>query len=149
MKSLVAASVIILLSAAVELINAKAYETWREDFEEMATGSQWEGSLDHPELTKIVKTASPIGKKTKALEIKYLKNKFGNESRVRYKVRLVKADVYVVEFQVKFKSGFDFKKGGKLPGICGGSCTTGCKNITADGWSSRFMWYGGNKTATL
>ncbi len=112
MKSLVAASVIILLSVAVELINAKAYETWREDFEEMATGSQWKGSLDHPELTRIIETASPIGKETKALEIKYLQDKFGKESRVRYKVRLVKADVYVVEFQVKFKSGFDFKKGG-------------------------------------
>lgn len=29
--------------------------------------------------------------------------------------------------------------------MCGGSCTTGCKNITADGWSSRFVWKDGNK----
>ncbi len=25
-----------------------------------------------------------------------------------------------------------------------GTCTTGCKNITADGWSSRFVWKSGN-----
>ena len=30
---------------------------------------------------------------------------------------------------VKLEKGFDLARGGKLPGFCGGSCTTGCRDI--------------------
>jgi hypothetical protein len=41
----------------------------------------------------------------------------------------------------KFGPKFDWVRGGKLPGLCGGECITGCKKVTGlDGFSSRHMW---------
>eukprot|EP00794_Sanderia_malayensis_P009514 gene9514-10502_t len=137
--------VFLSITLAVTAANAKRYKEWHEDFEgaNMVLGGQWPGSLDHPELTEIVKTTRN-GQETKAMKVKYLANKFGKESRVRYKVYLEEHEAYVLEFDVKFEKGFDFSRGGKLPGLCSSTCTTGCKNITAEGWSSRFLWKGGN-----
>ena len=101
------------LSTSTALI----YRRWKEDFEEKRIGDQWENSLDHPELTKITTTTSAEGKPTKALQVKYLKDKFGGESRVRRKTSLRDADAYVLEFEVKFGYGFDFKKGGMEPSV--------------------------------
>ena len=43
--------------------------------------------------------------------------------------------------RMKFGPRFDWVNGGKLPGLCGAECLTGCKNVTGlDGWSSRQMW---------
>lgn len=44
-----------------------------------------------------------------------------------------------VEYQVRVDSDFDFKRGGKLPGFCGGSGPMGGRNMT-DGFSARIMW---------
>ena len=46
-----------------------------------------------------------------------------------------------LEYKVKFRSGFDFVRGGKLPGMAGGSAPSG--SAPADGvrgWSGRLMW---------
>ena len=46
-----------------------------------------------------------------------------------------------VSYRVRFGEGFDFVKGGKLPGLCGGECNTGGEVPTgSDGWSARLMW---------
>ncbi len=47
-----------------------------------------------------------------------------------------------VRYTVMFEEGFDFVKGGKLPGLCGGPKTiTGGDKVTgAEGWSARIMW---------
>jgi len=47
-----------------------------------------------------------------------------------------------VRYTVHFEKGFDFVKGGKLPGLCGGPKTiTGGDQCTGyDGWSVRIMW---------
>jgi hypothetical protein len=42
-------------------------------------------------------------------------------------------------YRVRFAAGFDFVKGGKLPGLVGGSSPTGCAPKT-DGFSARNMW---------
>ena len=44
-----------------------------------------------------------------------------------------------VEYQVRVDEDFDFKRGGKLPGFCGGSGPMGGRNTT-DGFSARIMW---------
>ncbi len=51
------------------------------------------------------------------------------------------AETMWLSYQLFFEDGFDFVKGGKLPGLCGGKCYTG-GNIpaTGDGWSARIMW---------
>lgn len=44
-------------------------------------------------------------------------------------------------YWVKFSTGFEFVKGGKLPGLVGGSVNTGGRKPNGeDGWSARVMW---------
>ncbi|MCL2261161.1 MAG: hypothetical protein FWC15_07400 [Fibromonadales bacterium] len=44
-------------------------------------------------------------------------------------------------YKVKFEDDFEFVKGGKLPGLCGGQCYTGGNTPQqGDGWSARIMW---------
>jgi hypothetical protein len=44
-----------------------------------------------------------------------------------------------VEYKVRINPDFDYKRGGKLPGFCGGSGPMGGRNTT-DGFSARVMW---------
>ena len=44
-------------------------------------------------------------------------------------------------YRVRFDTGFDFVRGGKLPGLIGGVGNTGSKKPDGtDGWSARMMW---------
>ncbi len=44
-------------------------------------------------------------------------------------------------YDVRFAPGFDFVKGGKLPGLAGGKANSGGEKPTGrDGWSARMMW---------
>jgi hypothetical protein len=52
-----------------------------------------------------------------------------------------------MSYRLKFSPGFDWKKGGKLPGLCGGegkgnaACPVGCSTVSKDrGFSTRLMW---------
>jgi hypothetical protein len=46
-----------------------------------------------------------------------------------------------VEYKVRIDNNFDFKRGGKLPGLCGGSSPMGgASTAKADGFSARVMW---------
>jgi hypothetical protein len=50
-------------------------------------------------------------------------------------------DAATLSYCVRFPAGFDFVKGGKLPGLFGGTVTSG-RHIPdgTDGWSTRYMW---------
>lgn len=55
-------------------------------------------------------------------------------------------DVAYLRYMVKFQDGFMFQKGGKLPGLCGGTCTG--NRATPNGvnnWSGRLMWSSGGR----
>src|SRR5689334_24551514 len=52
--------------------------------------------------------------------------------------------VYRIRYEVMPEGAFDFRAGGKLPGIGGGSCPTGGSNATS-GWSGRLMWNTGGR----
>jgi hypothetical protein len=46
-----------------------------------------------------------------------------------------------LSYKVRFPEGFDFAKGGKLPGLFGGAAPRGCVAAgAADGFSARLMW---------
>jgi len=78
-----------------------------------------------------------------ALRMKYPAGQFGpNNSAIQIKAVLSKAvDTAWVSYWVKFENGFDFVKGGKLPGLCGGECITGGNDANGyNGWSARVMW---------
>lgn len=54
-------------------------------------------------------------------------------------------DSLYLSYRVKAAPGFDFKLGGKLPGLCGGTCPLGGQSATNSnnigvGWSARNMW---------
>jgi hypothetical protein len=51
-------------------------------------------------------------------------------------------------YQVRFPVGFQWVKGGKLPGLCGGQCWTGSNNGPG-GFTTRFMWRAGGAGEVL
>lgn len=55
------------------------------------------------------------------------------------------ANEYYLDYEVAFDSGWTWVKGGKLPGLVGGSHTSGCAAIVPSGWSARFMWRAGGQ----
>ena len=51
-----------------------------------------------------------------------------------------------MSYDVQFEEGFDFVKGGKLPGLFGGEGNTGGGIPTGmDGFSARMMWRGNGR----
>jgi len=48
-------------------------------------------------------------------------------------------DEATIEYMVRVNADFDFVRGGKLPGFCGGSSPMGGRN-SVDGFSARVMW---------
>ena len=55
---------------------------------------------------------------------------------------------YTLSYKIKFENGFEFKKGGKLPGLSGGAAYSGGNGrarTKGDGWSFRLMWRHYNK----
>ncbi len=55
---------------------------------------------------------------------------------------------YTLTYQIRFPVGFQWVKGGKLPGLCGGQCWTGSHNGPG-GWAARFMWRAGGAGEVL
>ena len=86
---------------------------------------------------------SPNG--NKVLRVDYPKGGVGTKaSGIQFKQRVTEGSKYELTYDIKFRDGFTFVKGGKLPGMCGGECYTGGKAAQArencDGWSARYMW---------
>lgn len=50
-------------------------------------------------------------------------------------------NTYELEYRLRFGPDFDWRKGGKLPGLAGGTVPTGGK-FDPDGFSARYMWRG-------
>ena len=51
-------------------------------------------------------------------------------------------DSVVLSYWLKFEQDFQWVKGGKLPGLCGGACSTGGRDVETDRFSIRYMWRG-------
>ncbi len=83
----------------------------------------------------------------RALRVRYLAGKIGPEASVQFYCPLEPRDSAYLRYRVKLgdDKGFEFVRGGKLPGLCGGKCNSGGKRPTGDGWSSRFVWKGGGR----
>ncbi len=65
-----------------------------------------------------------------------------NEGGGGWRMPFARRDEAELTYQLCFEEGFDFKKGGKLPGLCGGPKTiTGGDAVSGrDGFSVRLMW---------
>jgi hypothetical protein len=54
------------------------------------------------------------------------------------------ADSVCFSYWVRFDAGFQWVKGGKLPGLCAGACFSGGNpSDGVSGWSMRYMWRSG------
>ncbi|MCF6194507.1 MAG: polysaccharide lyase [Kangiellaceae bacterium] len=64
------------------------------------------------------------------------------QTGIQFVKPLPPADEYYLDYYMKFEQGFDFVKGGKLPGLTsGGSLYTGGRHPNdGQGWSTRYMW---------
>jgi hypothetical protein len=81
----------------------------------------------------------------KCLAVTYLKGLIGPDGGAQFMVKIPGHDDLSLEYQVKFQKDFDFVKGGKLPGLCGGACNTGGRKPAGEGFSARYMWRAGGK----
>ena len=77
----------------------------------------------------------------KNLRIKFSKGVFGTNCGIVARSNINGNNVYTLEYRLKFDNGFDWRLGGKLPGLAGGSAPTG-GGIPSDGsgFSTRYMW---------
>ncbi|MDQ1913492.1 hypothetical protein RAC89_24140 [Paenibacillus sp. GD4] len=81
------------------------------------------------------------GENDRHLRITYPPGQIGSQnSGGSFKAQLDPGTEYTAEYRVKFDSGFQWVKGGKLPGICGGECNTGGDVPDGKGFSTRMMW---------
>jgi hypothetical protein len=83
------------------------------------------------------------GDGNKALRIDYPARSVGPaEGGAVFIVKIPPADEYYLSYRVRFDAGFEFVKGGKLPGLSsgGGKYTGGRVPVDGDGWSARLVW---------
>ena len=86
--------------------------------------------------------------KGKSLRMSYPRGSLGpGQGGGQFRERLVPAKAYRLSYGIFFEKGFDFRKGGKLPGLGGGRGNTGGERTTGDGWSARYMWGEGGQLA--
>ncbi len=59
----------------------------------------------------------------------------------QFKSRFAATESICLSYWLRFDPKFDFVKGGKLPGLCGGDCPSGGEQTNGQtGWSTRYMW---------
>jgi hypothetical protein len=76
------------------------------------------------------------------LEVLYPKGTFGNEGGAKWNIKFDQSyEEYTFEYKLRAPKDFDFVRGGKLPGLFGGSGPAGgASTAEADGFSVRTMW---------
>lgn len=96
----------------------------------------WENGLSEERATIVAEEGN------KMLRIYYPANIFGTAGGTQWEMDLKKTyDTLWVSYRIKFQEGFTFVRGGKLPGLGGGSTPTGGEATTGhDGFSARIMW---------
>ncbi len=80
--------------------------------------------------------------------VTYPAGKIGGKSEIGIPglyIQIPPADEYYLDYEVAFDSGWAWVKGGKLPGLVGGSHTSGCAAIVPSGWGGRLTWRAGGQ----
>jgi hypothetical protein len=81
----------------------------------------------------------------RALEVRYPRGGVGpRQTGGQWQAKLAPRDTYELEYRLRFSVDFDWRKGGKLPGLAGGTMPTGGR-FSPDGFSSRYMWRAGGR----
>jgi len=107
------------------------------------TKSEWKKDFKNPtgfHSSGIAKKWLYIDKiHSKVLRIFYKKG-LSNKGGSKFRVKISPLNEATLEYDLMFEEGFNFNKGGKLPGIGGGVAQTGGHN-SKNGFSIRLMWY--------
>jgi hypothetical protein len=108
----------------------------------------WNNGLDEGRAT-IVEEAG-----ARFLRVTYPAGQFGpNAGGVQFMVPLAGShDELYLSYRLRFGSDFQFVKGGKLPGLVGGTAPTGCgldPATVSGGFSARMMWRTGGTAVQL
>ena len=106
---------------------------WREDFNGLNPGTRWLNQT----FAEVRDGCGTHG--SRCVRVTYYPNHQGSPRTVANR-RLPAAREYTLNYDVMFEHGFEFVKGGKLPGLGPDKVTAGCAPIAADGWSARVMW---------
>ena len=85
--------------------------------------------------------------KGNSLRIIYPKGAVGmRHGGAGWRTSIKESETILFSYSIRFKEGYDFVRGGKLPGLGGGKSNTGGNAPSGrDGWSSRFMWRSGGR----
>lgn len=86
--------------------------------------------------------------RNKVLEVCYPEGSVGpNEGGAQFVIPIPPADEYWLSYEFKMSGNYDFRLGGKLPGLTSGGAqyTGGHKPDQGQGWSARYMWREGGK----
>jgi hypothetical protein len=93
----------------------------------------------HPVLGRLLRVRYPAGSASPTVARQFGRPEGG--AQLYLALRSGPVDALHLRYYVRFPSDFDFVKGGKLPGLYGGSVTSG-RHIPdgSDGLSTRYMW---------
>ncbi len=128
-------------------------KNWHINFDKQPLGAysdagvraDWRCPEWHRGNNSISIVGEPQAFRGNALRLNYPKGTYScrkNKYCINWKPKLG-GEFYQVtySFNLKIPKGFDFVKGGKLPGIAGGTANTGGRKPNGnDGWSVRMMW---------
>lgn len=106
---------------------------WKDDW----PGCAYEDGIAEGRVELVEREGTP------ALRILYPAKGFGsNKSGAGWRFPFKRQESAEVHYTVRFDDDFDFVKGGKLPGLCGGpkTITGGDKVNGLEGFSARLMW---------
>lgn len=96
----------------------------------------WNNGVNQGRVDIIDEGGNPV------IRVSYPKGKYGpDESGAQWKYEIQNYNDLFFAYRIKFGSNFDFVRGGKLPGLAGGTANTGGNTPKGnDGWSARMMW---------
>lgn len=131
-------------------------EVLRLDFARVPEGPFTEARL-HAELPRANSITSHLSERTnvvredggnKVLRVDYPAQSVGPaEGGAVFIVSIPPAPEYYLSYRVRLEAGFDFARGGKLPGLSsgGGKYSGGRVPVDGDGWSARLLFKPGGK----
>lgn len=132
---------LVLLSAVLLVLNELApkyteHDTllYSEDFETMSLGETW-----FDQKLRVISATEP-GTYDHIIEHSYIPSSSGTPYVGRRFNLSHPVSEATLTFDMKLDKDFEFIKGGKMHGLAGGTATTGCRPVDANGWSVRMMW---------
>lgn len=137
--------------AIAPALDQKAAAVLRLDFDQVAPGPFTEALL-RAQLPRAHSVTTHLPERThvvreddgnKVLRVDYPAQSVGPaQGGAVFIVSVPPAEEYYLSYRVRLNPGFEFVKGGKLPGLSsgGGKYTGGRIPVDGDGWSARLVW---------